>query len=444
MVLLLAATGAARAADPSEPGVYLELPAVDLPFQTANGGSWPSMGQSMWVTADLYQGIHYGLGQLADPYSPRVWKQLLGMAMIGVFDALTMTVPGLLAWQHEEWHRAVMSWRGVGSYNDVYRLHLTDSIINVSHVSDDDLVRLKAQHPADQVRLSMAGIEGNYAEAQTLENIQFFNGTRTWNTFLLWLLYIGNTGYIYECASLDSDKTTREQQAKEGADVARRDFTGLDCDGWTYDLFRPDEPYAARGPDPSGVGINRYRSYSQLAPAEQAFIRKQYHLSLLNFVDPNLLGVHRLRWPWLVRGQPVDFNLALRYMPAAFGYDLRVDLFLQRTEALNLLVSLHGYFNQGGPYPGLELQLFRLPAGTAWRKPVVLGLRVAGWLQPERLRYDASAVDPGGLVALRAGLGLVPAFEPYVEVEAKTAGWVAGNVFLDRNVSARMGVVSRF
>jgi len=442
---LLAAPGVALAADEPQPHVYLELPVVDLPFQTANGGSWPSMDQSLWLTADFYQGAHYALAQVANPYSGHIWKQLLGMALICAFDIFTMSVPGPVAWQHEEWHRAVMSWRGVGSYNDVYKFDLGgNGIINVSHERDEDLVRLKAEHPADQVRMSMAGIEGNYVEAHALENAHFFQGTRTWDTLVLWFLYINNTGYLGECASTHSDQTTREQQQKEGADVARRDFTGLDCDGWTYDLFRPDEPYAARGVDPSGVGINRYRSYSQLAPAEQAFTRRQYHLSYLNFIDPNLIGVHRLRWPWLVGGQPVDFNLALRFMPAAFGYDVRVDLFLQRTEALNLLLSLHGYFNHGGPYPGLELQLFRLPVGAVRGIPVALSARVAGWLQPERLRYDASAVDTGGLLSVRAGLGLAPGFEPYVEVEGKTAGWVAGNVFLDRNISARMGLVSRF
>lgn len=423
--------------------LHFELPLVDVPFQTENGGAWPSMEQATWVTANLYQGSHFLLAKLLDPHSPRWGKALGAKVIITVFDGLTVLVPGFLAWQHEEWHRAVMSWRDIGSYDDVYNLDF-GGITNVSHVTDEDLVRLKAQHPADSVRMSMAGIEGNYAEAFALEKMQFFEHTTTWNTATLWWLYFGNSDYLHQCASSSADTTTNEQNQKEGTDVPRRDFTGLDCDGWTYDLFRPDEPYAARGVHPSGVGIDRYRGYSQLSPAEQRFTRKQFWLSLLNFADPNLIGFQRFRLPWLVRGEPLDFNAALRLIPAAFGYDVRLDLFLQRMRTQNVLVSLHGYFNRGGPLPGLEVALYRLPVGHLAGATLRLGGRVAGWLQPARLRYDSDGIDVGGLIAARAGLGLLRACEPYVEVEAKSSGWVTGSVFLDANVSARIGLIAQF
>lgn len=44
------------------PGIYVELPVLDAPFVAANGGSFPSMEQSLWITAGLYQGLHQGLG----------------------------------------------------------------------------------------------------------------------------------------------------------------------------------------------------------------------------------------------------------------------------------------------------------------------------------------------------------------------------------------------
>jgi len=423
--------------------LHLELPLVDLPFQTANGGSWPSMEQSVWVSSMLYQGTHLLAGKILDPNSPRLGKAIGGKVVISVLDGLTVLLPGFLGWQHEEWHRAVMSWRHISSYDDIYKVELSD-ITNVSHVTDEDLTRLKAEHPADSVRMSMAGIEGNYAEAFALEKMQFFEHTTSWNTATLWWLYIGNSDYLHQCAGVGADTITRQQNDKEGADVPRRDFTGLDCDGWTYDLFRPDEPYAARGVHPSGVGIDRYRGYSQLSPAEQRFTRKQFWLSFLNFADPNLIGFRHFRLPWPVRGEAVDFNAALRFIPAVFGYDLRLDLFAQRARWQNLLVSLHGYFNHGGPLPGLEVSVHRWPVGHLGGAPLELGGRVAGWLQPERLRYDSDGVDVGGLVTVRAGVGLARACEPYVEVEAKSKGWVTGSVFLESNVSARMGLIAQF
>lgn len=120
------------------PGIYAELPILDVPFVAANGGSFPSMEQSLWITAGLYQGMHLGLRQLADRYGQRWRPQLLGDLLISAADVLTMAIPGLLAWQHEEWHRAVLSSHGIGSFDDVYRLQLFAEVINVSHVRDDD------------------------------------------------------------------------------------------------------------------------------------------------------------------------------------------------------------------------------------------------------------------------------------------------------------------
>lgn len=56
--------------------------------------------------------------------------------------------------------------------------------------------------------------------------------------------------------------------------------------------------------------------------------------------------------------------------------------------------------------------------------------RAALWLQPERQRFDADAADAGGLISLtlhRRGRRRIGAFGT---VEAKTAGWVAGNEYL--------------
>jgi hypothetical protein len=425
------------------PGIYVELPVLDAPFVAANGGSFPSMDQSLWITAGLYQGMHLGLAKLVDPNAQTWGRRLLGGLLIATADVLTASVPGFLGWQHEEWHRAVMSSHGISSFDDIYRLQLFAEVTNVSHVRDDDLVRLKAQHPADQVRLSMAGIEGNYVGAHALEKAAFFDDARSWNTLLYWTLYLGNYSYMSLCSSKDSDDVTARENASEGADVPRRDFTGLDCDGWVYDLFRPDEPYAARGVHPSGVGIDRYRSYSRLAPDEQAYLRRQTDLSLLNFLDPNLLGIQRIRWPWTSAGEPVDFNVAVRHLPAAFGYDVRTDVFVRRGESLRTLLSLHAGFNGVGLFPGVELEVLRMPVATVARAPLVIDARGSAWLQPERLRYDSDRRIPGGLASVRASWGGARAIEPYFEIEAKTGGWVAGDVYLDRNLSVRTGLIVR-
>src|SRR5262245_28200163 len=48
---------------PGAAELHLELPLLDAPFNLASGGAWPSMSQSLWVTTDLYQLMHFGLGR---------------------------------------------------------------------------------------------------------------------------------------------------------------------------------------------------------------------------------------------------------------------------------------------------------------------------------------------------------------------------------------------
>jgi hypothetical protein len=62
--------------------------------------------------------------------------------------------------------------------------------------------------------------------------------------------------YMWVCDSSGATTTTNSDNLNE-PDPLKRDIVGFDCDAWAYDLQRPDEPYEARGPHPTGVGIDR-------------------------------------------------------------------------------------------------------------------------------------------------------------------------------------------
>lgn len=410
----------------TDAGVYLELPVIDMPAD-AEGvrRAAPSMQQSLWLTSDLYALAHYGLGQLVDPYSDSFWKRVLAVTTIGAFDALTIEVPFLAAWQHEEWHRAVMSYRQIDSKDDVYDLRLFSSLVNVSHVADDDLVRLKRDHPADQVRLSAAGIEGNYELARNIEKAHFFGHTKTYDGALVTILHAENFLYWHTCASGDDH---RQQEP----DIATRDFTGLDCLGWTYDLFRPDEPYAARGLDPQG-GIQRYRGRADLSSDERAYLGTQRWLSLLSFLDPNVLGIHAFE------SGEIRWNVAARHEPTSFGSDTGADVFFERGK-LAAFARLHVYANRTHAFPGASVEVWRVrPDETL---PIDLTLTGALWLQPARQRFETAHPAPGGLAQARVRFPFDEKVAPYTEFELKTAGWVAGDVALGAGGAVRMGVTS--
>jgi hypothetical protein len=331
-----------------------------------------------------------------------------------------------------------MSNRGISSYNGVYSADPDASLISVSHMTDDDLVRLKRDHPADHVRLSAAGMEGEHELAFNMEQDTFFHQNHDYRTMAQWYLHTSPTSYLWTCAGKGADKSTDEQNEADGKDVAKRDFTGLDCDAWAYDLHRRDEPYEARGAHPSGVGIDRYRRFSDLAPEEQRYLVRVRNLSLLNFVDPFLVGAGQgfETDGWFGEGRAA-WTMNLRHLLTSFGTDGSVNLFY-RSAAVHALTSVHVYRNQDRSFPGLELRLLDLPV-TADRQ-IEASLRAQYWQQPRDQRFMTREAVNGGLAGATVVYHVSDALAPYVEVNGKTQGWVAGQVELGRNLQSIVGL----
>ena len=413
--------------------VMIDVPLVDLPFNAVHGGwNFPSMRQSQALSTGLYQSVHHAIGKEAEPTLGRRFG-------IAAFDFAMTWVPGGNSWMHEEWHRAVLTSRGIGSYDDVNDFPFGRSVIAVSHVADEELVRLKRDHPADQVRLSSAGIESQYEQNLLIEKRRFNEESVTWDRFLLWLNHTNAIFYLWTCASGDdADKSTHDQNSHDGANIPKRDFTGLDCTAWVYDLFRPDEPYAARGTHPSGVGINRYRSYSSLTEEEKDFLKLQKSLSLLNLADPFLFAIDALDLP--IFGEGVRWNLTLRHHLTSFGYSIQGNLFYRRGSA-SWLLQLHNHFNAVRYFPGASAELSRYRLSGL---PLSVSGRLVLWMQPEDQRVKSTVSVPGALATLTLHKPWTESFESYLGLEGKTPGWVAGNVYLERNLSLFLGLAFNY
>src|SRR6266480_38637 len=161
-ILLCVILAVASAAYASEP---VEIPVVDVPYNDQHGLRGPSMQQSLAMTGAFYELSHEAVW---NAFAKREWASKTAVALFDVATTLILPLPFTDAWVHEEWHRAVLGRRGINSFDDVYRFRVTEAIA-VSHVRDEDLIRLKRDHPADQVRLQEAGIEGEAALVKRLE-----------------------------------------------------------------------------------------------------------------------------------------------------------------------------------------------------------------------------------------------------------------------------------
>lgn len=425
-------------ADDEPKGIYLEAPLTDGAIASRDASPLPTMQQSLWLSTDLYESVHFGLGKVLDPYDTKWWRGSLGRVMTGAADFLLVSLPLGAAWQHEEWHRAVLKTRGVESYNGVYDLDPFRDVIPVKHVADEGLARFKAEHPAEFVRMGTAGIEANYELATNIEKVHVFYNPRTWPSVSVGILNLINIVYMATCASPESDASLVRDEANETL-VRERDFTGYDCTGWVYDLHRPTEPYAARGAHPSGVGVRRYRRWADLTPDERDYLETQRTLSFLNLLDPVMFGFPAFR---VAKGTRATAHV--RHMPTSFGSAINLEVFfaggLTTHRPLNLFASIQSYFNRDHYFPGLALELQRLPLTNVLDRQSWVSARVALWLQPLDQSFTTATIQPGGVLATRFGYEATSSLSPFLEIEGKSAGWLAGNVALGPALAFRAGL----
>lgn len=431
---LILTEGRANAALTDEYHLVLDVPVFVTPENISPDAWFPAMRQSLHLSKDFYQISHTGIMAYFDE-KPR-WQTVFSVA---AFDILTTWLPLGTSWLHEEWHRAVMGRRGISSYNDIYKFEIFEELIAVSKVKDEDLSRLKRDHPREMVRLHTAGIEAQYEMNFLLEKDRFFYNSDAFEDFVLWLNYLNSILYIDTCTDKEADELTDEMMEEEGRSISKRDFTGLDFTAYVYDLFRPEEAYEERGTHPSGTGIKRYIKYSDLTGAEKDFLKCQRNLSLLNLVNPFLFNKRGFNGSNPFSGNRFKWNATLRHHLTPFGYMIAANVFL-KDDHRNALVSLVAYRNKYRTWPGLSFELLRRPEFFFSQK-VNLSLFAGIWLQPEEQAFRTEKAEPGGIVAFRVSKPVTKHMELYIELEGKTKGWVAGNTYLDENFSTIWGVV---
>lgn len=396
----------------------------------------PSMQQSLAISATFYNSMNYFLSAMNINWFKNDFLNYLTESTIFVTaELLSSYIPLGDAWLHEEFHRSVLTNNFVSSYDQVNDFPFFRELISVNRVTDDDLIRFKLNNPQDFVRLSAAGIEGEYLLTHKLESQNFFyNQKQPYFTFtLMWT--INSFYYVWFCHTDKAEVSTNEVNVEDGADMAIRDFTGLDFLAWTYDLYNPYEPYENRGIHPSGVGIDRYIVPSDLSAEQLKYLKKQGYLQMINFLSPMLIGINRI--PMMFRGDDAYFNFAARHLLTSFGDDISFYFFFQQ-DKLNLISGLHLYQNQEMNLPGIELEVVDYDLELEKFK-IRSSVKTLVWAQPENLLFADNNAKIGGLFSVKMKIGKEKFF-PYVEFIGKTKGWVAGYESQNENFSFRAGL----
>ncbi len=433
----------ARGPFPGAP-LIVTVPLSDLPYGFHGGFESPSMQQSLQWRAGSTQLADQTIGWMWEALHPGLLRSFGTWGSLALFNYMSVYLPLGGGWTHEEWHRAVLTSRGHPSYDGIYHWDIGAETISVDHVGDQDLSDLKAQHPADFTRLMEAGIESETEGGRLMRRNNFFLGRRSeYDMIDWWTTAVNGTLYIYICSVDDFDADLLQANRNETRE-SQRDFTGLDFRAWVYDMRHPHEAYqdSPRGRiHPSGSGFDRYLLYSDLSANERGYLRLQAGLSLLNLVSPQMIGRDWLPGenPW--GGQAFLWNFGLMHHLTPFGYDVGGD-FLVRRGKWSWVFTAQGLVNGEMLLPGLGGELYRYPL-MAGSTEVFVTCGASAWLQPEDQLYQTTSVLPGASAKIGAAVPLRWSLELFGEADAKTAGWVAGNVYLDAALQARAGLQLR-
>jgi hypothetical protein len=436
----------------ASPQLKVDFPLFDLPYQidatytTSNffaTYSTLSMNQSLSLAVDIYSAMHFGMKKLHNnlPFGP-MWNDAVfyGGTAAGLL-AFAVVLPFGYPWMQQEYVRSILTRFDINSLNGTYDI-LNPASVN--GVIDDDLAHLKAENPHTFVRMEAASIEGYVSLSNRMLRNRFFYDLHDLSNITAILsawLGISHAGAVLadEYGLMDIDSSINDWQRDDGVQDARILYAYSSIN-WAYDLFRPGEAYAERGAHPLGDGsVARYITLAQLSGAEREYLIKQGWLSYLNLFSPVLYGFNS--FPWGKTG--LEWNIALHHYFTSFGSDTPFQILIKKAP-FNMVFTWHSYMNYEHYFPAVEVELLDFPVQFTSKFGLFLSPRVLLGMQPKDQNFMTGDMEFLGLAGCRVDFTAGKHFFPYFDLSVKTDGWIAGNEYLESNVSFKAGVSLRF
>ena len=418
----------------------VNFPLADVPQNTKLPYTYPSMYQAVEWSNNFYELGFWGIEALGNrlvrvksqstkskKFANGAVKYALGLAFVKYGSELPIP---LGVWTHEEFHRSVLGVAGVASKNGNWLPSRWDG--TVYGPTDEELSRLKATNLNTLLYSYTAGVQTQNAFTKKNAVVDFYyprtqykNALYLYNAFYVWNYFKFSTSSL-------SDSVKVLAPPHENANPAQRDFAGADLTAWAYDMFNPTKPFTARDSFPNGDGVNRRVGFSDLSPEAQDFLKKQKSLSLINFINPAIFFVNRIR---VSKG--VSFNFFAQYAPTHFGNNVALFIPLKIKNA-NLLLAAHNYNNKNNTWWGVEVGAFDYAPFS--NKKIHLSTLLNVWEQPKNQSYYDTQSALGGALQVDAAYKISKTFSASVSVVGKTKGWMMGNPYLTDNLSVRVGM----
>lgn len=324
---------------------------------------------------------------------------------------------------HEEGHRSILTAKNIGSISQPY--FNSEGAAYVTGVSDATLQNLRDTDLPNYIRLHTAGLESDYTLTMRAETIGSFELDKFKNyKWEYWSRKLGILQY-YITGLVKSDVDIEEE-----ADELKRDIVGHDLYGAARHLYRPDMEFF------------RYTRYNDLTDAEKKFVNRMGYRSLLNLLNPMIIGKSNFKLSEAIR-----VNFGLGFTAAPFGDFIDEHFWLKYRDNINLYFYVRQFQNKTNWFPafGLSLIDFRIIGRLSTR------ISVHVWQQPDNFDFNTSKSFTGGAMDISTRIYFMKRSNYWLKGIAfesgfiyKTKGYLPEELYLDEHFGIRIGTAIQF
>lgn len=317
---------------------------------------------------------------------------------------------------HEEGHRSVLTHQEIGSISKPY--FNKNLAAYVTGVSDNDLINLRNNNLPIYIRLHTAGLESDYAMLQREATLLNFQKE---SLDVLWIEYVLRKTSLVAYYAMGLFKSKFD--LKEETNDLKRDIVGHDIYGAIRHLHRPD------------MEFHRYTDYKDLTNEEKKFAKRVGWRSLLNLIDPLLIGKTGFA---LSNGSTINF--ALGYGMAPFGDYIDEHIWI-RTQKIKAHIYLREFENKNTWFPAIGVNI----PGIELLPNLFTDLGVHGWKQPQNMEFTQNKGKWGGAIEILAKYRFsfcgssVKGISANIGATFKTEGFLLEEMNLDKHIGLRLG-----
>lgn len=320
---------------------------------------------------------------------------------------------------HEEAHRSILVGEDIGAVSHAFPFERRSGYVD--GVTDATLQNLRDTKFPTFIRLHTAGFESDYLLATREETLLSF-GDESFRNLLVELLArkIGLIEYFTE------GLFHRDTDGPEEANELERDVVGNDLYGAIRHLFRPTMPYT------------RYTRLADLTDQERGYLRRVQWRTLLNLLNPNVIGVSGFRL-----SEDLRLNVGLGHCMGPFGDFIDEKVWLAIRRKVKVSAYLREFEDLDHWFLGAGIGIVDCPV----TRRVAVSAMAHYWQQPLNLGFTETSGRTGGALdltgryrfPLRPG-GRVDDLSLDLGLICKSAGFLPEELAMGRHVGLWCGL----